>query len=454
MNAHSAAKVGAALAIGLGTGLSARGESLVPWPSRVRTAFPAVIGSIAGAASLAVPAVVRLTPRRALVVLATAGTLGGATAVVAKGQLGKLAASGRSFDTQLEEPPAASVHPYVSGGTDSLVAYATVGREGARFIHSRTTDADSESCGITRTAEPVRVFVGVDSADSIQGRVSLAIAELHRTGGFDREYLVVQAPAGSGYANSTPIDVVEILSGGDCASVVVGYGVLPSFLSLSKIELAGETQLALLNAVSREIERRKSRGLSVPKVLLYGESLGAKVQQYALALGSSDLDRYAISRALWVGTPGGKDSDAFHQLTASESITVDQPGDVPASKEEQDRLRVWFLEHHGDPVVRFRSEISWQQPAWLSDSEPRGRNIPQSMTWTPVITWATVLVDTMFATDVKPGDFQSFGHDYRADLAGVASAAFGFFMTPAEVEQLDAQLRVLEVRRAQSFSSL
>jgi hypothetical protein len=71
------------------------------------------------------------------------------------------------------------------------------------------------------------------------------------------------------------------------------------------------------------------------------------------------------------------------------------------------------------------------------------------MTWLPWVTWATVLVDTIFATDVKPGDFQSLGHDYRADLGVVATRAFGFNPTPDQAHLLEVQLRHTEVARAQ-----
>ena len=59
-----------------------------------------------------------------------------------------------------------------------------------------------------------------------------------------------------------------------------------------------------------------------------------------------------------------------------------------------------------------------------------------------------MLVDTLFATHIKPGDFQSLGHDYRADLGGVVPAAFGFDLDAATAERLEARLRQLEIQRA------
>ena len=75
------------------------------------------------------------------------------------------------------------------------------------------------------------------------------------------------------------------------------------------------------------------------------------------------------------------------------------------------------------------------------------------MTWKPGITWAQALVDTLFATNIKPGDFQSLGHDYRADLGAVVTAAYGLPCDPATAERLDGRLRALEVARAARIGS-
>ena len=68
--------------------------------------------------------------------------------------------------------------------------------------------------------------------------------------------------------------------------------------------------------------------------------------------------------------------------------------------------------------------------------------------WTPGITWAQVMIDTLFATNVKPGNFESRGHDYRADLGGVVPAAYDLSVDPGTAERLEQALRALEVERA------
>ena len=447
--------VAAGAVVGGAVVIASRGPSLVTWPDKVRTGFPFVVGGLVGtAAGLKVGAgssLLRAMTGRGAGPITTmpplivgAGIVGAAAVasnVAASRLLGRLVAESRDLDAGFATPP---TDPMVSAGPGSAVAITELGREGARFVGTvATSDGIREVTGREPVAAPIRVFVGADSASTPEQRVGLAMAELRRTGAFDRANLLVQAPAGTGYANPTPVDVLELLTLGDCASVAVGYGLLPSFLSLGKVAVASHTQKLLLDAILEELSGRAER----PRLLLYGESLGAKVQEAAIPLGSEDLDRYGVACALWVGTPGGKAADEFHARCATESITIDRPEQIPSPTPEP-RPRVWFLEHDGDPVVRFRPELFLNRPAWLPTDGTRGRNIPEAMTWRPGISWAQGLVDTMFATNVKPGDFKSEGHDYRADLGGAVRAAFALDADEGTAERLEAYLRRKEVERA------
>jgi uncharacterized membrane protein len=64
-----------------------------------------------------------------------------------------------------------------------------------------------------------------------------------------------------------------------------------------------------------------------------------------------------------------------------------------------------------------------KQPEWL-DGE-RGRNVPEQMNWTPMITFIQVLADAMNAMVTVPGEYKSFGHDYRGDTLDFVQAAYG-----------------------------
>jgi uncharacterized membrane protein len=289
---------------------------------------------------------------------------------------------------------------------------------------------------------PIRVFIGYDAAASPEERVGLAIAELRRTHAFERSTVLVESPAGSGYANPTPADVLEIALLGDCATVAVGYGLLPSFLSLDRVAVAAKTQRLLLESVVAEIRALPEQ--SRPRLLLYGESLGARVQQ--AALDPAKLTTLGVDSALWVGTPGGRAADRFRAGLLQEPVIVDNPQQLPDPLPTP-HPQVWFLEHDGDPVVRFRRDLLHRRPSWLA-TQPRGRNIPHDMTWAPVVTWLQVLVDTLFATQVRPGDFDSRGHDYRADLGAVVCAAFNLSVPSGGPDRLESTLRALEVARA------
>jgi uncharacterized membrane protein len=371
--------------------------------------------------------------------------IGGAVAVgavrVAKGQASaRLEGGGRTIEEGFSTPPSLET---VSGGPGSVVDFASVGREGARFLGSSVpADIVREVMGAAPEKAGVRVFVGYDSASTPEERVALALADLRRTGAYDRSTLLIGAPAGSGYANPTPVDVLEILLRGDTAAVAVGYGLLPSFLSLDRVALASRTQSLLIEGIAADLAGRAHR----PRILLYGESLGARVQQAAIPGGTRDLDRLGVSAALWVGTPGGSESIAFHAATSAESITIDRPEQIPEPLPDP-WPRVWFLEHDGDPVVRFEPTVAYRRPTWLGP-KPRGRNVPEQMLWSPGITWAQVMVDTLFATSIKPGKFESRGHDYRADLGAVVPAAYGLSVDRGTAERLERALRHLELERA------
>jgi uncharacterized membrane protein len=429
----------------------------MPWPDRVRQGFVASMTVASGAAAFLAAGSAGLrvdgfAPATQRVRRAALVGIGGATALaafkVAKSQAAtRLEGGGRAIEAGFATPPALET---VSGGPGSLVDFASVGREGARFLGSSVPAAVIEQVTGDEPLMPgVRVFVGFDSAPTPEERVALALAELRRTGAYDRSTLLIGAPAGSGYANPTPVDVLEILMRGDTAAVAVGYGLLPSFMSLDRVALAARTQSLLIEGIAADLAGRAQR----PRVLLYGESLGARVQQAAIPAGSRDLDRLGVAAALWVGTPGGPESVAFHAATARESITIDRPEQIPADlradspAEAGPRPRVWFLEHDGDPVVRFAPTVAYRRPDWLA-REPRGRNVPEGMLWSPGITWAQVMIDTLFATNVKPGNFESRGHDYRADLGAVVPAAYDLSLDKGTAERLEDALRHLEVERA------
>ena len=360
------------------------------------------------------------------------GGLAGASVIGARSALGALREIGTAADYALRQPPD---DPHVTGGPGSPVDYDTLARDGRRFVSLRTP-ADQIRTVTSTAIEPLRVYVGLQSADTVEARVGIAMAELERLGAFSRRTVLIMSPAGSGYAEYVAAEAVECFTAGDCASVVVQYGVLPSMLSLDRVGLGARTVRALLDRILERVALMDTP----PLVIMYGESLGARVAQEALALApslESDGIVSGIDALLSVGTPGGPSMrndlrynpnvvhlDRWQQLTG------------------QDSAQLWFLDHDADPVTRWDGALAWRYPAWLR--RPRGRNIPDGMAWLPVLTWWQVIFDLVFAAQQQSGQFRSRGHDYRADLAPVLAAVLG---VRADVPAVAGLLARREVQR-------
>jgi uncharacterized membrane protein len=317
------------------------------------------------------------------------------------------------------DPPLRSApdDPFVAGGPGSLVGYDTLARDGRRFVSLRTP-AEQIATVDGRAMEPLRVYVGLHSADTVAQRVDLAMAELERLNAFERSTLLLMSPAGSGYADYVAAEAVECFARGDCATVVVQYGVLPSMLSLPRVGLGAQTVRHLLD----RIDERVGTMVRPPRILMYGESLGARVAQEALQSPPSRVDATGrvsgVDALVCVGTPGGP------------SLRNDMrgnPGVVHLDRWQQltgaEEANLWFLDHDADPVTRWDGALAWARPYWLR--RPRGRNVPDDMNWLPVLTWWQVLFDLVFAAQQQSGVFHSVGHDYRADLAPVLAAVAG-----------------------------
>ncbi len=368
----------------------------------------------------------------ALVTAVAGGGLVASSMIGARVALDKLREVGTAADPALRQPPDDS---HVAGGPGSLVDYSTLARDGRRFVSLRTP-AEQIRTVTGEAAEPLRVYVGLHSADTVEARVELAMAELERLDAFSRGTVLIMSPAGSGYAEYVAAEAVECFTAGDCASVVVQYGVLPSMLSLDRVGLGARTVRSLLDRIVERVEAMDTP----PRVLMYGESLGARVAQEALSLTpprESDGIVSGIDALLSVGTPGGP--SMRNDLRSSPNVVhLDRWQQLSG----QEVAQLWFLDHDADPVARWDGALAWRYPAWLR--RPRGRNIPDDMGWLPILTWWQVIFDLVFAAQQQSGQFRSRGHDYRADLAPVLAAVLG---ARVDVDAVAELLAVREVHR-------
>jgi uncharacterized membrane protein len=351
-------------------------------------------------------------------------------------------------------PPASDL---VSGSADSLVPFADLGQQGRRCVTDvLTPELIAEVMGEAATAHPIRTYVGFNSEPLYQtGRAELALAELERTGAFDRSFLLLVSPTGTGWVDHTLIETAEFLTRGDIATCCVQYGRYPSFLSVQKVALGqGQFRLLLWGIKQRLAERPPERR---PRVLVFGESLGAWTSSDVVMFqGIDGFDHYGIDRALWVGLPWL--AKWSRSGMARGSSTLVPPGTVGVfdrheqlaalSDEERARLRAVILSHDNDPIAVLGPELLIRRPWWLADGQ-RGRGVPEAMHWRPLVTFVQTAMDAANAMVSVPGEFGSFGHDYRADMVRFVHDAYRLpAATDQQLDRIEQTLRSLELERA------
>src|SRR5262249_26996063 len=206
----------------------------------------------------------------------------------------------------------------VSGSRTSLVAWDTLGYMGREFVATATTMRELQAFhGVEAgLADPVRVYVGVRSADAVAARASLAVRELERAGGFDRKVLAVWVPTGTGWMIPKAAAALEQLHRGDTAIVAIQYSLLPSWLAaFVDAGRANEAGIVLFNAVrARWSELPPDRR---PKLLLFGKSLGtAGVEPPFVGADASSSVSNFVNRTDGALIAGAKHSNPIHtQLT-------------------------------------------------------------------------------------------------------------------------------------------
>lgn len=331
-------------------------------------------------------------------------------------------------ETNFSTPPS---NQYVSGGPNSISPFEELGLQGRRFVTEVVPpDQINETLGESGAKHPVRVYIGVESEPIYAtGRSELALEEMERLGAFDRKYLLLVSPTGTGWVDNTMVESAEILARGDIATVCIQYGKAPSFLEIQGVSLGRAQFRQLLWGV-----RQRLVGVAEeerPKVMVFGESLGAwSSSDVIMHQGIAGFDHYGIENALWFGLPGlarwsrtgmreGRNPlipegtvGAFDRFEQYEAL----------SEKERKGLRAVVVDHDNDPIAQMSLRLAVKRPPWLN-GEPR-RNVPEGMRWQPVITFIQVLADAMNAMVTVPGEYKSFGHDYRGDTLDFVGAAY------------------------------
>jgi uncharacterized membrane protein len=237
--------------------------------------------------------------------------------------------------------------------------------------------------------------------------------------------------------------------------VAVQYERLPSLLCLHRTGVGGLHHRLLLEGIHRALQARSA--IRRPRVVVYGESLGAWAGQNAfLHRGLAGLDELGVERALWVGTPyySGWMHEAMANGGASNGAVVEVPSVLPLramTDAERDRVRVVLLTHHNDPIRKLNLDLLVRRPEWLGSERPP--TVPPRQRYTPMITGLQTIVDTANATNQVPGVFRATGHDYRLDLPAVALEAYRLPRpSPEQWERLMTALQADERARASRFA--
>lgn len=326
---------------------------------------------------------------------------------------GIYSAANASTDPGVTQP----VAPERSGSPESLVSWDSLGKEGRNFVAGGPSKDTVGAFSTATPMEPIRVYVGMDSATTPEARADLAVAELQRTGAFDRDVLVVAGVTGTGWLEPQSVNAIEYLWAGNTAIVGAQYSFLPSWMSfIIDRQRPAEAGQALFDAVYGAWEKLPADHR--PKLIAYGLSLGSYAMQSAFAtLGSIATQ---TDGALFVGTPNFTLPWHYLETTRDPGSPMWKPiyrGGVTARFAPQsDQLmavgptwpdpRVVYLQHASDPVVWWSYDLFAQQPDWLV--EPRGPDVSPHMRWIPVITFLQVTVDQFFGVDVPNGH----GHNY------------------------------------------
>lgn len=354
---------------------------------------------------------------------------------------------GSAVEQAYHTPPTATG---VSGGPDSEVDWETIGREGRRFVNMQLSAADISQVTQSDAQDPVRAFVGLGSAPTVDARVSIAMDELERMGAFERSVLCLASPTGTGYINYVVAETLEYLTGGDCATVALQYSLRPSFLSLDRVGLGREQNRALLHAINGRLRAMDPQRR--PRFVAVGESLGAFTLQDAfLHEGTAGLHRAGIQRALFIGTPAESKwaeqwriapdrADPEHEVV--EVASFEEWLELP--EEQRAQARYILLSHHDDPITKFRPALAVQAPEWMA-KDTLSPALIEGVQWRPFTTFMLTAVDVLNASDVVPGRFAARGHDYRADLARFTAVAFDLQATPELLERVESALRAREL---------
>ncbi len=141
----------------------------------------------------------------------------------------------RELDAQIDSDMPPPQDPLQTGSSASLISWESLGARGREFVAGGPRGQEIGAFFEAPALDPLRIYVGLNSRETVDARADLALQEMLRVGAFDRAALVVVVPTGTGWVDPAGVDTLEYLMRGDVASVGLQYSYLTSWLSL-KVE--------------------------------------------------------------------------------------------------------------------------------------------------------------------------------------------------------------------------
>jgi len=308
---------------------------------------------------------------------------------------------------------------YHSGGPGSLVEWDELGRQGRDFI-SRTPEVEDINAVTGGGAlEPIRVYVGLKAADTVQERADIMLEELKRTGAFDRRAIVIGSTTGTGWLDPNAMDPIDYMFNGDDAIAGMQYSYLPSWISLfADSAITKETAQTMFATIHDYWVTLPED--SRPQLYLFGLSLGSFGVESVLT--DVDVINSPFSGALMAGPPFLNPlhtdiTDNREPGTPAWNPTYGDGRTVRFTAQEDLLHRdegVWgpstrlvYLQHGTDGVVWFSPSLLYRSPDWLKEGE-RAPDVSDEMTWYPIVSFWQGAVDLAAAGAVPAG----YGHQY------------------------------------------
>jgi len=327
----------------------------------------------------------------------------------------------RSFqqlDALIDDDLPRPTDPAQTGSVESFINWEDLGRQGRNFVSRAPTAQDLSAFFGEPVPTPVRVYVGLNSAESPEERARMALEELKRAGGFDRSLLLLVTPTGTGWVDPASQATVEYLHRGDIATVAAQYSYLNSPLALLTEGAYGAEMARVLFAEIYGYWSSLPRDAR-PRLFLRGLSLGALNSD--LSFDFFDIIDDPFDGALWSGPPFR--SETWRRVTAQRDpgspawLPVFKDGSVVRFMNQEKGLdrgdadwgafRIAFLQYASDPITFFSPGSAWREPDWMR--EPRGPDVSRDLRWFPIVTMLQLAADMMVGT-ASPG----FGHEYAA----------------------------------------